>query len=159
MKSLLSGNKGPTLMAMLVCLVFAIAAPLRANPKPSAVNAAPVELVIAQSVFVLPSGPSEGKDPFYPRSSRPYASFVLTRTNAVAAPAVAVSAELHLNGISGTAARPLAIINNRTFEVGEEGDVYSNIGRARIRCIEIRPDSVIIQIGGERRMLHLRSGI
>jgi hypothetical protein len=159
MKPFLSRSKELTLTATLACVAWAASAPVNAAPKPIATNTAPAEPVIAQSVFVLPSAPPEGKDPFYPRSTRPYTTFVLAKTNNMPAPAIALTAELHLGGISGSADRPLAIINNRTFEVGEQGDVYTNVGRSRIRCLEIRADAVVVQIGGERRVLHLRSGI
>ena len=76
-------------------------------------------------------------------------------TNQIAAPIVA---DLRLNGISGPPDHRLAIINNKTFDAGEEAEVNTNAGRLRIRCIEIQPDAVIIQIGGERRVLRLRPG-
>jgi hypothetical protein len=119
-----------------------------------ATNAAPAQPEIPKSVFLLPTTPKEGKDPFFPRSMHPYgpAPFVLnTNTQAVS-----VAVELHLNGISGTMDRRLAIINNQTFQTNEEGEVPTNPGRARIRCVEIRADSVLVQVGGEQRVLRLR---
>ena len=148
-----------SLAATLSLLALAIVAarfPAAASLKPA--NTPPAEEVVTQSMFTLPASPLEGRDPFYPHSMRPYAGYLAAHTNRAVVEAAPI-VELHLNGISGSAARPLAIINNRTFEVGEQADVYSNAGRSRIRCIEIGPDSVIIQIGGERRMLHLRSGL
>jgi hypothetical protein len=126
--------------------------PASASPAPT--NAAPALPEIPQSVFIIPASPQEGKDPFFPLSRRLYAS-VVVRTNVQ--PSV-VSVELHLNGISGTADHRLAIINNRTFEANEEGAVPTASGPARIRCLEIKADSVLIQIGGEQRILRLRSG-
>ena len=117
-------------------------------------NALPALLEIPQSVFIIPASPREGKDPFFPRSMRPYASIVV-KTNMQ--PAV-IAVELHLNGISGAAGRRLAIINNRTFEANEEAVVPTSAGLARIRCMEIKADSVLIQIGGEQRILRLRAG-
>lgn len=81
---------------------------------------------------------------------------MVVKTNAL--PAAAVSVELKLNGISGTTDHRLAIINNRTFEANEEGPVSTTLGPVRIRCLEIKPDSVLIQVGGEQRILRLRSG-
>jgi hypothetical protein len=125
---------------------------------PAKTNSAPSELVIAQSVFVMPTNPQEGRDPFFPRSTRPYATAVLIRPNLTNAPPV-LQLDLHLNGISGLAGKPLAIINSRTFEEGEEGDIISNGNHVRIRCLEIKADAAVIQIGAERRVLRLRSGI
>jgi hypothetical protein len=62
-------------------------------------------------------------------------------------------AELELKGISGTADHRLAIINNRTFELGEEGTVLSNVGRVRLKCLEITTNSVRVNINGQDRIL------
>ncbi len=69
-------------------------------------------------------------------------------------------AELALKGISGTRERPLAIINNQTFAPSEENDVVTGTRHVRIRCVEINvpAETVIIQIGNERRELRLRQG-
>jgi hypothetical protein len=130
-------------------------APASSSPVPT--NALLVLPEIPQSAFVIPTNPQEGKDPFFPRSTRLFAS-VVVKTNLQTTTAVA-TVELHLNGISGTADHRLAIINNQTFETNEEGDVPTNLGRAHIRCLEIKADSVLIQVGGEQRILRLRSGL
>ena len=67
------------------------------------------------------------------------------------------TAELALMGISGTPEQPLAIINNRTFSAGEEGDVVTRAGKIRIRCVEINMSSgtVSVQVGGQSRELRL----
>jgi hypothetical protein len=122
----------------------------------AATNAAPVQAEIPKSVFLIPATPQQGKDPFFPRSMRLFASVVVkTNVQPLATPR---SVELRLNGISGTADRRLAIINNQTFETNEEGEVPTNPGRARIRCLEIKADSVLVQVGAEQRVLRLRPG-
>ncbi len=87
---------------------------------------------------------------------RPYAH-PMVPTNAP----VVVTADLRLNGISGSAEHRLAIVNNRTFEAGEEGEVLSGSERVRIRCVEIKADAVVIQFvsGGTRRELRFRRGL
>ena len=157
-------EKLPALAAVFLSLAFAsLAAQTRSNAPskalPAATNAAPAQPEIPKSVFIIPTTPQEGKDPFFPRSMRLFASPVV-KTNLQPAAAAAIAAELHLNGISGTTDRRLAIINNRTFEANEEGVVTSKSGPpARIRCLEIKTDSVVVQvIGGERRVLSLRPG-
>lgn len=129
-------------------------APASAAPSPTNAVAALPE--IPQSVFIMPTSPQEGKDPFYPRSTRLYNNIVVNTNLQTASPAVVV--ELHLNGISGTAEHRLAIINNRTFGIGEEGEVTANSGRVRITCKDIKPDSVRVLINGEERLLRLRTG-
>jgi predicted amino acid racemase len=67
--------------------------------------------------------------------------------------------ELELKGISGSIDRRLAIINFRTFSVDEEGEVPTDSGRARIRVIDIKSDSVVVIVNGQQRVLRLRSGL
>ena len=76
-----------------------------------------------------------------------------------AVPEVAAAVPATLNGLSGTKDRPLAIINNYTFAKGEEADVHIGSGRMHIRCVEIKEESVVIDVNGERQELRLRSGI
>jgi len=151
------------LAAALICLALASAAaptqtktPAKpSGPPPAATNAAPAEPEIPKSVFIIPTTPQEGKDPFYPLSLRLFTSVTVTPTN----PPTVIAVELQLKALSGSADRRLAIINNHTFEPGEEGEVATNAGRVRIICLEIKDDSVVVLVGGERRILRLRSGL
>ncbi|HEU0037913.1 MAG TPA: hypothetical protein VFR76_01440 [Verrucomicrobiae bacterium] len=126
---------------------------------PATPAATPLETETPQSVFIVPTSPSEGRDPFFPRSTRVFAG---TRTAAsnVKTTQPSFVVELALKGISGTRERPLAIINNQTFAPGEENDVVTGTRHVRIRCVEINvpAETVIIQIGNERRELRLRQG-
>jgi hypothetical protein len=64
---------------------------------------------------------------------------------------------LHLDGISGAADHKLAMINFRTMAEGETNDILTVSGRIKIRCIEIKTQSVVIEvIGGDRGELKLR---
>ena len=126
----------------------------KASPAPT--NAAPADLEPPKSVYLEPATPQDGRDPFFPLSTRRKPKVVATPTTPVAAAAV----DLVLNGISGTAGRRLAIINNRTFEAGEEGVVTPKSGPpTHIRCLDIRADSVLVQIGTVQRELKLRPGL
>lgn len=111
----------------------------------------PVE--IPQSVFVIPSNPKDGRNPFFPQS--------LTATPVVK-PREGASVDLSgvvLNGITSPPRRT-AMINGRTFEPGEEGEVRLPSGsKVMIKCEEIRADSTVIQINGMRRELRLRFGL
>lgn len=110
---------------------------------------------MAKSVFIMPTAPREGKDPFFPRSTRPYTTRVVSTNTAP----VAIIADFRLDGISGPPDHRLAIINYKTFEVGEKADVNTNAGRMNVHCLEIGTDSVVIIVGGtERRVLRLRGG-
>jgi hypothetical protein len=123
-----------------------------AGKAPASTNAAPAQPQIPTSVFINPTTPQEGRDPFFPLSTRQKPVVFQITTNA---PAVAI-AELELKGISGAGAHRLAIINNRTFESGEEGTVLSNVGRVRLTCKEINADSVRVLLNGVERTLTLR---
>lgn len=102
---------------------------------------------VPRSVFVIPKNPSEGCDPFFPTSTRPY-EIQTTKTHVVAD-----VTSLVLKGISGPLNNRLAIINNQTFGVGDEGDVVTPAGRLHIRCLEINDDSVVVESGGQRHEL------
>ena len=137
---------------VLVCLLAggsgAVAAPSTTNA--AAASAPP------RSVFAAPTKAAEGKDPFFPRSLRPYGTVAPPKVVGQQTPAP-VPAELSLRGISGSAERPLAIINNYTVSPGEEREVTSGNNKLRIRCLEINTaaGAVLIQVGSERRELRL----
>jgi hypothetical protein len=119
----------------------------------------PVASLKAESVkseFSLPRKITEGRDPFFPNSTRPYAS------ETVAKPVGESSLpdfEFSLKGISGSAEQPLAIINNTTFTTGEENEVIIKGKRIRIRCYEINmaAGTVLFEYAGSRRQLKLNS--
>ena len=84
--------------------------------------------------------PKRGKDPFFPKSRRLEAGKPILSLPPVI--------PLFLKGISGTKGRRLAIINNRTFEAGEEVEFKVNNQIVRVRCVEIRDQSAIISVDG-----------
>lgn len=106
------------------------------------------------STFLIPRKPVDGRDPFFPNSTRVYGTDS-TATNR----APTIVADLVLKGISGTPEQPLAIINTTTFTAGEINEVLIKNGRLRIQCVEINMSlgTVLLQIGSERRELKLGS--
>jgi hypothetical protein len=147
------------LFALLENGWVAQAADAPSNPAARPVPPAEATLAIAaipQSTFNVPRTPQEGRDPFFPSSTRLFAPVV---NKAIPqSPAATPPGELFLMGISGSKDHRLAIINNYTFAAGESAEVHTTTGRVRVHCLEIKSDSVIIQIGDERRELHLRNG-
>ena len=98
-----------------------------------------------KSVFVLPTNPNEGRDPFFPNSMRPYQDF---------APKRAVDlTTLVIKGFSEIAGHRYVIINNHTFAEGDEGDVITPGGRVHLRCLTVGIDSVMVESNGERHLL------
>ena len=152
--------------ATLLCLALVSHAatqpastPSKAPSAPPAPASTPVAAVIPRSIFVVPTSEREGRDPFFPRTTRLHAVAQTSKTGIVRTnPQPSIAIELALKGISGTPERPLAIINNQTFAVGEENDVVSGGRRMRIRCLEINvaAESVTIQVGNQKRELRLK---
>jgi hypothetical protein len=120
--------------------VLVSAAHAAAEPQSNATN-------VIQSAFILPSSPREGRDPFFPNSTRPYKSTVVTISHS------ADVSSLVIKGFSGSMDHRFVIINNHTFAPGDEGDVITSNGRIHLSCVEIRTNSVVIEIGGERHEL------
>jgi hypothetical protein len=119
--------------------------------KPATEPAAPVNpafgIALPRSVFVSES--SVGKDPFNPRSVRRLPVARVTDKVPVAATVVDRSNLLNLRGVSGPAARRIALINNLTFVAGEEGSVRTTAGMLKIRVLEVLEKSVRVVIEGE----------
>jgi hypothetical protein len=108
---------------------------------------------IPQSVFTVPSNPRDGRNPFFPHSI-PAPPIVPLNPNSPLD-----FSSFVLNGITSPPKRT-AMINGRTFEAGEEGEVkLANGGKAMIKCEEIRSDSAVILVNGQRRELRLRFGL
>ena len=140
-------------LAILTCV--ALASPAIINSAPPGTNASTNAGAsdIPHSVFVQPKNQQQGRDPFFPDSIRPYGSVSTAPTNSSVS-----SASLVLNGLSGTGQKRLAIINGSTVAEGEESNIPTPTGRVRVRCVEIKDSSVIIEVGNELREIRLRSG-
>jgi hypothetical protein len=122
---------------------FVMVLPIAAAPV--AQPAAPE--VVSRSVFVVPTNSNEGRDPFFPNSTRAYDIISAARPHA------GDVTSLVLKGISGPPDRRLAIINNHTFAIGDEQDLATPQGRIHIRCVEIKDTTVVIETAGQRHEL------
>jgi hypothetical protein len=129
------------------------AAPKTAAPATNAPAADAHQWEIPQSVFQIPANPKEGRDPFFPNAIlgpqpvKPKETAPLDLSGFV------------LNGITSPPKRT-AMINGRTFETGESGEVkLPNGGKALIKCVEIKSDSAIIEVAGQRQELKMRFGV
>lgn len=145
--------------AMAAWLATAFVAGLPAAAAPAAAPVAPpvahpaAPETVSRSVFVVPTNSREGRDPFFPDSTR---LFDDTPTSTV--PEVGNLSSLILKGISGPPGHRLAIINNHTFGPGDEGDVTTSHGRIHIRCLEIKADQVVVESGRQHQVLTYGSG-
>jgi hypothetical protein len=149
----------PLFVAFGVALIFDAtlqAATSTKAPAPAETNSVTngLQQEIPKSLFVIPSSPKEGRNPFFPQS----AEVVPVPEKARSAPVD--SSMFVLNGMTPSGPKRTAMINSRTFEAGESGEVKLPSGnKALIKCEEIRNDSVIIVIDGQRRELRLRFGL
>src|ERR1700744_202097 len=130
------------LLPMALCIQPAPAAepPKKPAPKPRP----------AKSVFIMPTSPKEGRDPFFPDSTRVYEVGVADTAHAQA---VEITS-LKVKGYSIVNGQPMIIINNHTFTIHDEGDVLTSSGRVHVRCLDIRPNVVILEANGQRQDLH-----
>jgi len=146
-------------LSLLWALPVCVSAQSKTNQPttPAATPGSTNEVAAPQAKFIQPKDKTEGRDPFFPRSTYPYLrdSPLIVQTNVVAPPTV--NADLKLKGISGLPPRRLAVINNHTFEAGEEAEIITTTGRMTIRCLEINENSATVQIGPERRVLRMRN--
>jgi hypothetical protein len=151
----------PAIAILSLSLTAALAQASAVSPQPSTsrTNAIGTELIssnaVPVSVFVIPKNQQQGRDPFFPASTR---LTVLNQSTNSSSDSVEIYVPLTLQGISGLANRRLAIINGRTLAENEEADIPTGSSRVRVRVIEIKTDSVIIQTSNTRRELRLRSG-
>jgi hypothetical protein len=136
-------NSCKSAMAAGLSVAFVLVLPVAAAP--TSPPAAPE--VVSRSVFAIPANPKEGRDPFYPNSTRPYDTGTAGQVH------VADVSSLVLRGISGPPDHRLAIINNHTFGTGDEQDLVTSQGRIHVRCIEIKTGSVVIESAGQRHEL------
>jgi hypothetical protein len=134
------------LLAALLPMAAASPLPLSAAPPQHA------KLEVEQSVFVYPNNPSEGRDPFFPGSTRVY------DTNPAKLSQAPSLTELVLKSILGTPPRIFAIINNHTFASGDDEDVTTKSGqRLHIRCVGINPKAgtATVEANGVSEVLRL----
>ena len=97
------------LLATLLPMAVAGQLPLSAAPPSQK-----AKLEIQPSVFNVPTSASEGRDPFFPASTRVFA----TSETQTRGPALT---DLTLKSILGTSPHVFAIINNHTFATGDDG--------------------------------------
>ncbi len=112
-------------------------------------NRAPAQMAIPQSVFVTEG--ATGKDPFFPNSVRR----IKRDDSGKPSPIRDFSSLLKLTGIAG-GVRPIATINNLTFAVGEEQEVKVEGGKLKIRVVEIREKSVVINVEKQPQPIELK---
>jgi hypothetical protein len=131
----------------LIILAFSVAGAINARAEnKSATNTVSTNMVQIRSIFIAPTSNKEGRDPFFPESTR--LADAAASTNHV--PEIT---SLKVPGIFGTPDHRLAIINNHTFAVGEEGDVLTATGRIHLKCVDIQADAVVVEVNGQQHRI------
>ena len=117
-------------------------------------NAPASELGVPKSIF--DDRLKSGKDPFFPNSTRgPKPELIPVQDNT---PRVIVP-QLTLKGTAGPASKRFALINDKTFAVGETQVVKFPGGQVKVTCVDIaEDDAVTITIEGqaEKKILRLK---
>jgi hypothetical protein len=113
--------------------------------------------VVQKSVFTVPASKQEGCDPFYPNSTRLWGVTMEAQPVAQKTSKPSGAECLVLKGLSGAPSNPLAMVNGRTMARGEDAEIPTDCGRLLVHCVDITTNSVIVEVGNERRELHLRS--
>jgi type II secretory pathway component PulC len=111
--------------------------------------------VVPRSVFAIPTRAGDGRDPFFPLSRR---MVVEAQTNKAGDTPKSAPVSLVLKGIAHSGKDRYALINDKTFKAGEEGEVVMNNSRVRVHCLEIMEDSVVVEVNGTRQELRMRPG-
>jgi hypothetical protein len=131
-------------LAALCCSVAAAVLPAAADDAHRPTVSSPS---VPLSVFNQPTTPKEGRDPFFPSSTRLFAYMVIPKSNSNDL------SSLVIRGKSGSSDHPLVIINDITFAVGDERDVITPQGRVRIHCLQIVGDLAVIEANGQHHDL------
>jgi len=124
-------------MLLAVAVTLTLATKVQADGKALTTGSGQIK-----SVFAMPANPKDGRDPFFPESTR------VIDAEVAASHTVEITS-LRVPGISGPPGHLLAIINTHTFAAGEEGDVKTASGPVHIRCLEIQASSVLVEINGQ----------
>lgn len=141
----------PLAFACLLAAVSFARAASKDAPAPAPVEPVPPP----KSVFTFDAKTS--KDPFFPKTRR-FEVLVAKQTNDVVLPPPPLFPDgIRYQGSSGTHARPLAIINNKTVERGERFDLIINGQKVRVQCVDIKDKSVVLEVNGITRELKLRA--
>jgi len=63
-----------------------------------------------------------------------------------------------VKGVAVVQGHKMAIINNHTFAVGDEGDVLTTSGRVHLRLLDIQTSSVVIEANGTKLEIAIPTG-
>ncbi len=135
-------------------MILAVAGVQTLSAAPAAAPAAKPKVEIPKSVFVIPTAPNQGRDPFFPNSQRPYISRPSNNVDSTEL------SRLRVKSILPSGNRAFAIIENHTFGPGDDGVVTTATGqRLTVHCLDINvaAGTVTIESSGARAVLRFSS--
>lgn len=118
-----------------------------------ATNTLPGSATAAKSTF--DDNPRQGKDPFFPNSKRRLGPGpVVTVSTNTSTPTVVTDYTrlLFLKGIYGK----YVMINNVDFAMDEEKNIKFPNGSVKVKCVEIREKSVLVEVNGKQPPVELK---
>ena len=83
------------------------------------------------------------------------AAFVPHTAKPEEAPDPAWEGQVKLTGLSGAHDQRLAILNGKTFARGEKGEVKANGKVIQVHCLEIRENSVVVEVEGYKKPIEI----
>jgi len=116
--------------------------------------AGPVLKPIPKSVFIIPTSPAEGRDPFFPNSTRAPGSVQPEKqAHTDSGPSLFI-----LNGVNLLPGNRTAMINGRTIAEGETAQIPTANGDVSVHLLEFKNNNVVvIQFGTQTQELHMRN--
>ena len=119
-------------------------------------------VVLMETNSIFEDNPANGRNPFFrvartPAPVAPPCSGVEPAQGQTppAPPKPKPEVVLTLTGIMGTSHRRAALINDRTFEVGDEAVIRSGESQARVLCLEIGAQHAVVQVDGKPESIKL----
>jgi len=141
----------PGFVVGVVALIFSGGALQAGDPAGAAL--VPVLKPVPKSVFIIPTSSADGRDPFFPNSTRAPGSAQPDRPAHVDA----IPSPFVLNGVNMLPGSRTAIINGRTIAEGETANIPTATGDVAVHLLEFKNNAVVIQFGSQTNELHMRN--
>jgi len=148
-------NTAPLYPALLVAALALAPCGAHAAGQPAAGKpaAAPApEAPPPRSVFVI--DPQAGKDPFFPKSIRPFGR-IPVRTNEVAVTSSQFPDDIRVQGFSNQRDKLIVILNGKSIAKGEKIELHIRGQRVQVRCVDLTEKAIVLEANGFTKELPL----
>jgi hypothetical protein len=150
-----SGRQLKWLMLLSACVCMAVFVGCGDAPKPTPPKKAVVggtndmstNAVVYETKSVFEDDPKTAKDPFFPSSTR-LAKKIAPGGKAI--PTMQSLIDLHLRGIIGSPGKYIAMINDKTFAVGDKSQVLVGPNQSLVvKVLKMSAKTVTVSVDGE----------